>query len=531
MNRRLRITALLIALVLIVSALSACGTAQSLEIRLDVQQGVKNMDPQFATDTLGCTIIANTMEGLLRFNAQGELIPAGAESYSTERGGLKYVFTLRQDAEWSNGDPVTANDYVFAFQRIFNREVPSPYAEHYSAIQGAQQVLSGEYPPERLGVRATTDYTLEITLERPSPAFLERLADTAATPCNRKFFDSTRARYGLGSGYLIYNGPYKVQSWNNDKSIALRPNGSYYQPPVCPGVIIYTSRIVPPGGDVKAKSHLELFNEGKDDVYVATLAEMETLEKNGATRMEIKNRAWQLAVNTRDGMLKNEKLRRAVMMSLDSGEYPSRVDEMYGVAHSLIPQSARPGGLLPPSLLPYNRQWARDAAAEAYAEAGETPGEQPLTLIIPNDAGLAGLGSYMQKQWKDTLSIYVNMETLSQEELKKRLESGEFSLAIIQVEAAETDPSGTLGIFTGSSPRNIYGWQSDTLDEVLRQAEGRGGGENALRQYEDAEQIIIDSAVAAPLLTQSSYYAFGKGVSGVELILGRLDFRNAVRVG
>lgn len=522
-----KVVSIVTALMLLVSGLSACDSSPDSELRIDVSGGVDNLDPQFATGKLARTIIANTMEGLLVRDEHGAMQPAGAAGYSVSPGLTRYTFELRRDAKWSNGDPVTAQDYAFAFWRIFNNQAPSPYAENFSAIKNAAGVLAGELPLEQLGVRAVDSYTLEIELEKPSPSFLEKLSDTAAMPCNSKFFESTRARYGLGIGYMIYNGPFRISKWDNTFSIVLRPNGNYHTPTLCSGVVFYTSRLKPDEG-ITAYS---LFSEGKSDIYEATAREVEELDEQGVSVVEIENMVWQLVLNTEPGScLENTMLRRAVMMSLDRDEFDGRVPSIYGETESLIPSSARPKGYLMPSLLPYNSQWAMDSIADARRQLGEEYQGRALTLLLPEDAELTALAAYMQKQWRTELSLYVDMEAVTVQEQQKRILEGDFTLTLVQATAYDQSPAELLESFCSGSYNNFANWHDDEFDELMDRAGRLEGGSEKLRIWEQAEQLIIDRAAAMPLFSQSSYFALAKGITGVELAGGRLDFRNAVRL-
>ena len=203
-------------------SLSACSEQKTQPIRIDIPSPIKNLDPQFATDMIAQTIIANTFEGLVRKTIDGEIVPAVAESFTVSPDLKTYTFHLRKDVLWQNDTPVTAHDFVFAFQRMFHPQVPSPFAQQYIMIENAPQVLSGELPNSLLGVKAKDDYTLIFTLSKASPLFLERLCEPSASPCNETFFNETRARYGLGKGYIMGNGVFTISSWDNEKSIVIK---------------------------------------------------------------------------------------------------------------------------------------------------------------------------------------------------------------------------------------------------------------------------------------------------------------------
>ncbi len=164
-----------------------CGNPQSL-------------DPQFANDPSSNTVIKNLYSGLVSMDQSGKISCCNAESYTVSPDNLVYTFKLRQDNYWffdSNENdyidddecfPVVADDYVFAFQRILDPQMQSPYASDFSCIKNAGSIIKKEASPESAGVTALDEYTLEITLDYPSAEFLGMLTSSAAYPCNKEFF-------------------------------------------------------------------------------------------------------------------------------------------------------------------------------------------------------------------------------------------------------------------------------------------------------------------------------------------------------
>lgn len=164
------------ALVL-VFALTGCGAEPSL-LRYDLSGGVTSLDPQFADGESELLVIYNMMEGLMRQLPSGELENGVITGYEVSEDQTVYTFSLKEGMVWDDSEntPVTAHDFVFAFQRIFNNIYPSPFASMYSSIHNSQKVLSGQASAEELGVKALDDMTVQFTLDYADPAFLESLA-------------------------------------------------------------------------------------------------------------------------------------------------------------------------------------------------------------------------------------------------------------------------------------------------------------------------------------------------------------------
>ncbi len=523
----------------------ACGKKESKSIRLDMEELVTNLDPQFATSNYAKVILSNTMEGLVRQDETGSMIPAVAENFTISSDGTIYTFHLRKDAVWTAADgsketekvPVTAHDFVFAFQRMFNPQVPSPYSGEYLMIKGASQALAGEISPGEVGVKAVDDHTLQIMLTEPSPFFIQRLAATPALPCNEAFFNETRARYGLSQKYLMSNGPFMVSRWDNEKYILMEKNEGYYgaQDISCPSVYFYCSRLTDDDGNTITTPR-ELFLEQKADIARVEYSDIEALAKKGYFHEAFDDKVWVLLPNQNSTVLANENIRKAVCGVLEREELVNRAPERYDASDSLVPpdthifdktyQELRGKA----SVLVLEEQQARELVNTGCAELGI--GKMPtLSLILPQSAELSSLGGYFQKLWQQKLGIYVNMEVLPDNDFQKAIRSSTgWDLAFYPVEVKGEGPSSTLSSFLSTSSDNISGYSNEEYDQLLKQVQTALQVSDVVTMYKNAEEILMQSGAAVPLYVQSTYYATGKDVSGVDLFAGGgMSFRNARR--
>lgn len=508
-----------------------CGEEESKSIRLDFTGQVTNLDPQFVTDETSRTILSNTFDGLLRQTEDGTLEPACAESYTISADGRVYTFILRDDLRWSNGDPVTANDFVFALRRLFHPQVPSPYAGEYLAIEGAAQVLAGQLPQESLGARALDDRTLEITLTQPSALFLQRLAATPALPCEEKFFTETKARYGLSVNALLFNGPYEISSWREEQ-VVLKKNSRYFaeETVVCPQVVFYSSRVVTAEEAEKpedVQSARDLFLAGSADLYKASYEELEQLEGAGAQILSVENTVWMLAFR-QQGALAEPLVRRSFLQAVDRSGISERLPEQYRFTDSCVPQNNLLEGMDDPTISSGDTQTARETLLQGLSllELEKMP---TVTLLLPESAGLTDLAGYYQRQWMENLIVYVNLERVSDSEYQSRIASGDFDLAFLAMEAEGQGPGGMLESFLSGSSRNVVGYENPDYDALVTGALEEDQMEDTIACYEQAQQMLLDQGVVQPFAAQSTYYALGQRTSGITLEGGLLSFRSASR--
>ena len=307
---------LLVLLLLLAFILTGCSSGEdTFIISGDLSSPVTNLDPQFVTNDEFKLILYNTMEGLLRQNADGSFSPAAAERYEVSDNGLRYTFRLRNNLQWSNGDPVRSSDFLFAFKRIFSSVSPSPYAGDYSAVKNADRVLSGESDISEIGVSAPDELTIEFILDRPDVDFLTALSKTAAMPCNQAFFENSKGRYGLSLEHVLTNGAYYIKKWDNEEKISLRRNEKYHDLNSIKlyGIDLYTGR-----GNIKRQ-----LTSGKSDFAVLPFDQLPSSEKYSLFSYD--GRLWAVIINARGELLQNDNLRNAIAFSFNRDSYLSNL--------------------------------------------------------------------------------------------------------------------------------------------------------------------------------------------------------------
>lgn len=518
--------------------LSGCNKAES--IRMDLSRRVTSLDPQFSTSWESQVVMLNLFEGLLLRQGNGELIPGAAESYQVSADGLTYTFQLRRDGVWNDGSlrngidptPVTAKDFVFSFHRIFDPEVPSPWAGDFQAIQNSQEVLSGELPKSQLGVRAAGDYTLIITLSEPSSILLEQLAGPGALPCNEEFFLSTWARYGQGIGQILGNGPFRLSSWDQE-ALVLAPSSFYSgeQEVLCPSVILYTGR----AGE-KGTTEWDLFLKGKSDFCQATTRQAVEAEEKGFPLVLADETVWALVFRQEEGEpLANREIRRALALSVDPDSFGDRVPELFGRTDSLIPRTASLMGegyhdLASSQPISFDPEAARAALEEGFTQLG-IEALPKLTLLLPKSAELDALGGYLQKLWQQELRQTINLEVIEDEEFQKRISAGEFQLAITSLSREGGTPMGALSAFTGGSSRNVANYWNPEFDALLAKAQSAADLRGAAAACAEGEGLLLSDGAAVPLLTQQGYCAMSKDLQGLDYRADRILFSGAYRGG
>ena len=504
-SRLSRALSLLLAALLCVGGLAGCGGSPFI-LRLAVSGSAGTFDPQYAADDASKLVAANVFEGLLVEGEDGSLAPGVAESYTVSADGRTYTFTLREDAAWSDGTPVTAADFVFALRRLFTPGAESPYAENLLAVENAAAILAGEREPSALGVRADGDRTLVLTLSTADDGILSVLAQWYCAPCNEAFFTAQRGRYGLEMDTTLYNGPFRITKYA-DGEIRLRQNPNYHSDSE---TVLYGANITL-GADP-----LEAFLAGQS--AVAPVPAERLSEVADATLLTVEDTTYALLFNTQSSLLGNSSIRLALAASPDREQIAGVLTGGRVVTNDLVPDAAAERG-----------QNYRDAAGglsaltagedlytlfrEGLAAEGET--RLPFTeLLVPDTLTDRQAAGIVQGCWQDTLGASLNVMPLSTGELAARVTSGDYDIALYPL--TSTTASSLLGAFASDSDRYRTGWTSEEYDSLLASA-AQGSGSAAIRSLRQAEQLLVQQAVAVPLYASASTYAVDPSVTGLRL--------------
>lgn len=470
-----------------------------------------NLDPQSAGDSASQLVISCIFEGLVTAQDDGSIEPATASHWEVSGDGTVYTFTLREDAQWSNGDPVTAENFVFGFQRLLNPDTDAPDAEDYYNIENAKEVASGQMEPEMLGVEAVSDDTLVIRLEEADSRFLELLDQSAAMPCHEKFFEETKGRYGLGAKLIMGNGAFYLSSWPEAGNLSLRPSKTYHS---ASSVTATSLLLVVPKEE--RESTLQRFLDGTISAAAFTGQEYTQLAGGNYTVLENGNAVWGMVFNTQKEPFSNVNIRKALFLDADF----STMEPELPVYLERISTAVAPGILMGegesyrdlagspvfPGLDRAAAQEARDAALkEVSADSIRT-----ARLIVPKGEGHETYFAYLSQIWQRDLGVYLTVEVLEQSEYEARLSSGDFECAIYRLSGDYNSPGSVLSAMEGGS----FGCSDPTYSSLLNQA-GDASVQEAASFYLQAEQMLFDQYLFLPLYRQSEYFLLNTGVSGV----------------
>lgn len=508
-----------------VTVCSACtqkdGTGYTF--KYDIAQNPRTLDPQTATDSASYEIISNMFEGLFKTDKDGNIQNAVAENYTVSSDGLTYTFDLRKNVYWCDRydfeAQCTAKDFVFAFQRLFKPSTKSKTASSFFCIKNSEAVNKGEITDlSELGVKAEGDFKLIIQLEAPTPSLPSLLTTPPAMPCNEAFYNLTDGRYGLYADAVASNGAFFMYQWSYDQwstdnnYIILRANKKNNA----------NNEISPRGLNffMDSEDCYQNFVDETRHVYIASGEEAIQLLNKGYEYTENENRVWGIVFNTKSKAFKNEYLRKALAYSINRDKTTLEGNVGYNRAKGIVPDIIKIGQngyrslINKDCLLPYDPNLADSSLEQALNTIDKSSWSQ-LTLYIPNDNTISEYVSDISQQWQSELNFYCNIKKLDRSSYETVLENGNFDFIVADISGTANSPYAYLSSFISGSSSNYSHYKSNNFEEVLSKAENALNERESAEYFYKAEDVIINSAVFIPLITQNEYAFFGKGCQGI----------------
>ena len=499
-------------------------------VTLALSQEPPQLDSTRGTDTVSFRILGHVMEGLLRYDENNRLVGAMAEDWQT--GDRSATFWLRPDARWSNGQPVTAHDFVFAWRKVVEPANASQYAFILYGIKNAEAVNNGQLPVEALAVRAKDDRTLEVEFARPVPYFDKLTAFATYNPINQVFYESTNGRYGADADELLYNGPFVIASWVHGASLRLEKNPHYWDAERIKLNAIDHAYIT-----TDANAVINLY---KDDKIALTSLNSENLDDALQQRWEI-NRfsggaVYFLELNHRpDRLTRNYHLRKALQAVNDPAELVYKIIKLPGnlPGNSLFPvwlkgvhgyfRQEYPG----PEHTP-NEALGREYLARALDELGleELP---PLVMLTGDSPSSNKQSEYYQNVFKQKLGIDIKIDRQIFKQRLEKMTAGEFDLVAAGWGPDYDDPMTFADLFASWNENNRGRYSSPELDRQVDIARSSSDARTRMDAMAKVQQILYDDAAILVQFESGSVYVSHPRVKGlVRRVVGAdPDYTNA----
>ncbi|WP_370853001.1 peptide ABC transporter substrate-binding protein [Pararhizobium haloflavum] len=453
-------------------------------------------------------LMRDLYEGLVVQDATAEIVPGVAEEWEMSEDGTVYTFHLREDAKWSNGDPVTANDFVFAYRRLQDPETAAPYANIHYPIKNAEAINNSEMDPEELGVVAIDDRTLEITLEGPTPYFLELLTHQTGLPLHQASVEEHGADY-TSPDNMVTNGAYMLESFTPNDMIVMRKNPEFHD---ADNVAIDVVNYIPFEDRATCLRRFEA-----DEVLSCSdipLEQMDYMEENLADSMRIVPYlgTYYLPVKTTKEELSDPRVRQAMSMAIDREFLAEEIWQGAMVpTHSFVPEGI--GNYGEPAVLPYAEDDMldrEDAAIALLEEAGFGEGELSVELRYNTSENNANTMTAIA----DMLgNIGINATTVEMEGatyFDYLRSDGEFDVVRAGWIGDYSDPQNFLFLHESDNLGFNYSrWENEEYDQLMSDAESETDLDARAEILKQAETLLLEEVPVIPIL----YYTANSLVS------------------
>ncbi len=507
------------------------------EITLNLGEEPPNLDSALATDTVSFDVLNNVMEGLIRTGKDFEPLPGMAKDWEID--GVHYTFHLREDARWSDGKPVTAHDFKYAWLRALDPRTASQYAYQLYYIEGAEAFNSAD-PEEvdaaqleelrdKVAIETPDDHTLKVTLTAPTPYWLGLMSFPTYLPQRQDIVEQHGDKYASSADTLVYNGPFIMEEWVHEDRIILKKNPNYWD-----------------ADSVKLEKVTWLMI--KDSATAIGMYEVGDLDRVGIPGDYIEQYrdkglqtmaeavTFYLVFNLEKPVFHNKKLRQAFNLALDRQGFADKVLKNGSVpAEGYVPSSMAGAGSktfrdISGTLIDVDGD--REKARQLWEQAKQELGIDSLTVkLLGGDSDVAKkLSQGLQQMLQDALpGLTVELDPVAFNVRLQRTRDGDFDIVFAGWGADYNDPMTFMNMFVTGGPYNDARWSNQEHDRLIEVAETSTDQSERIEAMAAAEKIMMEELPILPLYHRAANWVQRDYLKGVlEFPLGAsIDLKHA----
>lgn len=495
-------TSILLCLVIILTAVAGCSSDEDIIFRYNVNEKVESLDPANAVKESEKTVIRAIFEGLCRIDSEGNVIAGVAEDWHANANFTQFTFNIKKDAQWSDGTPLTADDFVFGITRSLMPQTGAKDIEELLIIKNAEAVNKGELGAENLGVKAVNEHTVSIELEKAYEDLPRLTTGVRFMPCNEEFFNKTNGRYGLEAAYMITNGPFKFRNkyaWESNEYINLNVSSSYK------GVqkVKMTDLIITMNNSEVNENPYDALVNGKIDLLKVNAEEAADLREKGSEITILGNGVYGLQINAKAENLTDVRFRSLLMKTIERPDLISRLDPGVDAAVSIVPKTIQwDKKIYRNPNEPLYAQYQADVAQELDSLLSELELKKfpAITILCRNDSYSQNIATGLIKKWNSTFSTSFNLEIAKDDkDFDYKIANGQYDVALQTISSMSTVPEVFFRQFKSDARNTIMENRDfdDAMNKLLYDREA----------YKNLENIILNEYVFYPICYEYSYYA------------------------
>jgi len=500
------------------------GNGQSFRYALEAEPAT--LDPAKSTAIPESLVELQIFEGLTRLDAKDQPLPGVAEKWEVSPDGLKYIFYLRSNAKWSNGELVTAADFEFAWKRALSPEFASENAYMLFPIKNAQAYNEKKVGADQVGVKAVNDHTLEVTLEKPTAYFLGLAAFHAFYPVAQKTVAGNGDKWATDVNTLIGNGPFKISNWVHSSKIEFVKNDQYWD-----AAVVKLAKMEWPISDSQSTRLALVENNQVDMMVEPPVVEQDRLSQAGLLKISPYLGVYYYVFNTQKAPFDNPKVRKAFALAIARENLVKNV-----VKGGKKPAYAwvAPGLVNPATGKDFREEGGNYAvedvalAKKILAEAGYPGGKglPPITIMFNTSEMHKSIAEAIQEMWKQNLGVTANLTNQESKVFLETRTQGDFQIARSSWIGDYADPMTFMDVFKDTS--NDAKYNNPAYNLLVEQAQNTNDPKVRMLIMHDAEKILFDDAVIIPIYYTTQPFVAKPYVKGYFWsVLGLADFKTA----
>ena len=506
-------------LTLLVFALS-CGkkSGSGSTFTLNIVTEPSSIDPQITTDIPGGTVDELILEGLLRKDKTGKSVAGIAQKWEKSKDGLVWTFHLRDGVKWSNGDPVTANDFKAGWIRGLNPDTAGSNASMLFVIKNGEKYNAKKVSENEVGIKVIDDKTLQVTLESPIPYFDDLVTFKSFMPLNQKFYNKAKDKYFTEAEYTISNGPYTLEKWTHDSELKFKKNPNYWD-----GANVKTDNV-----ELKiiaTDSAVNAFKNKEVDVTAVTFEQAKEFAGKPELVKANDGGIYYLLFNTKENVFKNAKVRRAITMAINKEELVNKVLE----GSEKLTKTFTPSGIglngvskdFPAEVATdqpkFNAAEAKKLLAEGLKEEGLS--ELPRFEILFNDTGSRkAIAEYIQESLRNNLGANVELDMVSGKERIERTKKRDYQISLQNWTGDFLDPITYLDLFDSTNANNRGDFKNVKYDELTKTVKSSADPKVRVPAMIEMEKLISEEQPVTILFQKQKLYLVNPKVKNLGFV-------------
>lgn len=476
-------------------------------------QEPKSFDPSIGFDQVSWDPLNNLMEGLTRLDENSEAGEGVAESWDISEDGLTYTFHLREDAKWSNGDPVVAEDFVFAWTHMLDPETASPAAFLAYYIEGAEEFNSGEGAAEDINATAVDDKTLEVVLVQPTGFFLDLLTNPAFFPINHQVAEETPDWHAEADTFVA-NGPFMLDAWEHDSEMIFAKNPEYWDADAVNLDYVHFSMVN------DSNTQYQMFQAGElDTASIPSEMSDELIDGDNVFIGDYGGIEF-YRFNLTEEPFQNKNIRKAFSHAINREEIAEYVVKQ-GVQSAF--GFVSPGFVTPDGrdfreengdLVTFDSDLAQELLEEGMQEEGydELP---PVVLTYSTSGENKAVAEAIQNMLSENLGVKVTLENQEWNVFSEAQQNLELQFSRSTFINDYSDPVNFLESFTSDSYMNRTGFESDEYDALIQNGKTETDEEKRYEYLYEAERMLAEEMIAVPIRYYNVVVLEADGVEGI----------------